>query len=123
MRLHQIAQRAHDLDRAAEFYVTHFDAQVMAKFEPPGLLFLRLDGARLLLDRNAPSALIYLQVADVRTEAERLRGAGVAIESGPLLQHTDEAGTFGPVGWEEWMAFVRDSEGNLLGLASRHAPT
>jgi hypothetical protein len=29
---------------------------------------------------------------------------------------TDEAGTFGPAGAEVWMAFFRDSEGNLVGL-------
>jgi methylmalonyl-CoA/ethylmalonyl-CoA epimerase len=29
---------------------------------------------------------------------------------------------FGPAGWQEWMAFIKDSEGNLVGLASRHAP-
>ncbi|MGH9009771.1 MAG: VOC family protein [Acidimicrobiia bacterium] len=29
---------------------------------------------------------------------------------------------FGPPGGEEWMAFFRDSEGNLVGLSSRQAP-
>ena len=28
----------------------------------------------------------------------------------------------GPAGTDEWMAFVRDSEGNLVGLVS-HSPT
>jgi hypothetical protein len=32
---------------------------------------------------------------------------------------TDEGGVFGPPGGEEWMAFFRDSEGNLVGLSSR----
>ena len=31
----------------------------------------------------------------------------------------DDEGTFGPRGTEEWMAFFRDSEGNLLGLVER----
>jgi methylmalonyl-CoA/ethylmalonyl-CoA epimerase len=46
----------------------------------------------------------------------------VAVESGPHLIHTDADGAFGPAGWQEWMAFIRDTEGNLVGLASRHAP-
>ena len=36
--------------------------------------------------------------------------------------NTDTDGFFGEAGFQEWMAFVRDSEGNLVGLASRHAP-
>jgi methylmalonyl-CoA/ethylmalonyl-CoA epimerase len=38
------------------------------------------------------------------------------------LIHTDDDGAFGPAGAEEWMGFFRDSEGNLVGVASRHAP-
>ena len=70
----------------------------------------------------APSALVYLRADDVRASADRLRNAGVTIDTEPHLIHTDADGVFGEPGWEEWMAFVRDSEGNLVGLASRHAP-
>lgn len=122
MELHQVAQHVEDLDRAADFYVQHLGAELLATFDPPGLVFLRLGTARLLLDRAAPSALLYFRVPDVRTEVERLRAAGVPIDTEPHLLHTDETGTFGPAGWQEWMAFVRDSEGNLVGLASQHAP-
>jgi methylmalonyl-CoA/ethylmalonyl-CoA epimerase len=122
VELHQIAQHADDLDRATAFYVELFGGESIARFDPPGLSFLRLGDARLLLDRAAPRALIYLRVADVRTEVERLRSAGVTVDTEPHLLHTDEDGTFGPAGWQEWMAFVRDSEGNLVGLASRHEP-
>jgi methylmalonyl-CoA/ethylmalonyl-CoA epimerase len=52
---------------------------------------------------------------------EKLRAGGVAIDTEPHLIHTDADGLFGEPGWEEWMAFLRDSEGNLVGLASRHA--
>ena len=30
---------------------------------------------------------------------------------------------FGPAGADEWMAFITDSEGNLVGLASQNPPT
>jgi methylmalonyl-CoA/ethylmalonyl-CoA epimerase len=122
MELHQVAQHADDLDRAVAFYATHLDAELLARFEPPGLAFLRLGSARLLLDGGAPSALIYLRVPDVRLSVERLRGDGVTVESEPHQIHADADGAFGDPGWEEWMAFIRDSEGNLVGLASRHAP-
>ena len=122
IELHQVAQRAKDLDRAVEFYTTVLGGELIARFEPPGLAFIRLGSARLLLEQAAPSALIYLRVDDVRVAAESLRAAGVTIDTEPHLIHADADGTFGEPGWEEWMAFVRDSEGNLVGLASRHAP-
>jgi methylmalonyl-CoA/ethylmalonyl-CoA epimerase len=122
VELHQVAQHADDLDRAVAFYTDVLGCELIARFDPPGLAFLRLGGARLLLDNAAPSALIYLRVDDVRAAAGRLRGAGVTIDTEPHLIYTDDDGTFGEPGWEEWMAFVRDSEGNLVGLASQHAP-
>ena len=122
IELHQIAQRAHDLDRAAEFYTKLLGGELIAKFDPPGLVFVRLGSTRLLLDQNAPSALIYLRVPDVRESVDQLRRSGVMIDSEPHRIHVDSDGTFGEKGWEEWMAFIRDSEDNLVGLASRHAP-
>ena len=41
--------------------------------------------------------------------------------TGPADQTLDDS-RLGPAGTEEWMAFVRDSEDNLVGLVSRHAP-
>ena len=122
VELHQVAQHADDLDRAVAFYTDVLGCELIARFDPPGLAFLRLGGVRLLLDNAAPSALIYLRVDDVRAAADRLRAACVTIDTEPHLIYTDADGTFGEPGWEEWMAFVRDSEGNLVGLASRHAP-
>jgi methylmalonyl-CoA/ethylmalonyl-CoA epimerase len=122
VELHQVAQHADDLDRAVGFYAGVLGCEVIARFDPPGLAFLRLGQVRLLLERNAPSALIYLRVDDVRATAEALTASGVALESGPHLIHTDADGVFGPAGWQEWMAFIRDTEGNLIGLTSRHAP-
>ena len=89
---------------------------VSARFDPPGIAFFFLDGTRLLLDRNAAPSLIYLEVDDVEFTADELRKRGVEIESGPhvIFQHTD--GTLGPVGTDARMAFIRDSEGNTVGL-------
>lgn len=116
----QVAQHADDLDRAADFYVEILGGTLMARFEPPGLVFVNFSGTRVLLERAAQPALIYLGVADVREEAERLRALGVTIDTEPHLIFNDDEGTFGTAGEQEWMAFVRDSEGNLVGLVSRH---
>ncbi|NUO33512.1 MAG: methylmalonyl-CoA epimerase, partial [Dermatophilaceae bacterium] len=73
MALVQIAQRAEDLGRASAFYADLLGAEPLATFDPPGLVFFDLGGARLLLDVGAPSALIYLGVDDIDATVERLR--------------------------------------------------
>ncbi len=120
MRLHQVAQRVTDLARAVTFYGQLLSAEPAAVFDPPGLAFFDLEGVRLLLDRAAPSALIYRAVHDVRPAVRRLRDDGVVIRTPPHVIFHDEEGTFGDAGMDEWMAFIEDSEGNLVGLASRH---
>ena len=123
MRIVQVAQHAEDLDRAAAFYGRLLGAAPTGRFDPPGLLFFDLDGVRLLLDRGAPPALHYLAVDDLPATVERLRADGVVVESEPhvIFTHADDA--LGPAGTAEWQAFVRDSEGNLLGLVEqRPAP-
>ncbi len=120
MELVQVAQHADDLDRAAGFYRLLLGAEPVATFDPPGLVFFRLRECRLLLDRQAPSALLYLRVDDVRERVRALREQGVVVESEPhVIFHHDDA-TLGPPGHDEWHAFVRDSEGNLVGLVSHH---
>lgn len=119
MMLHQVAQRATDLQVSAAFYSRLLGAGPIATFDPPGLVFFALDGAtRLLLDRAAPGALIYLRVDDVRTRTEELRAEGVEIAGEPHVIFDDTEGTFGEPA-AEWMAFVKDPDGNLVGLASR----
>src|SRR6476620_238984 len=115
MTIAQVAQHADDLDGAAVFYTNLLGVEPAARFDPPGLLFFALGGVRLLLDKAAPSALVYFQVSDVRTEINRLRSSGVEIESEPhvIFHHDDDS--IGPAGTDEWMAFVRDSEGNVVG--------
>ncbi|MGZ4537529.1 MAG: VOC family protein [Blastococcus sp.] len=120
MDLVQVAQHADDLERASAFYELLLGEQPIARFDPPGLVFFRLGASRLLLDRAAPPALLYLKVDDVHTRVEELRGAGVAVDTEPhmIFRHDDD--TLGPAGHEEWQAFVRDSENNMVGLVSHH---
>jgi len=119
MRLVQVAQHASNLRRAAEFYSALLGTEARALFDPPGLLFFDLDGVRLLLEAGAPSSLLYLSVPDVRISVEELRDRGVEIVAEPhvIFSHTDDH--LGPAGTDEWMAFIRDSEGNTVGLVSQ----
>ncbi len=96
-------------------------ADLITRFDPPGLAFFRLGEVRLLLDAAVPSALLYLRVDDVRTAVERLRAAGVEVDTEPHQIFVDEDGIFGEAGVAEGMVLIRDSEGNLVGLASRQA--
>ena len=121
MRLAQVAQRAVDLDRAGAFYTALLEIEPVARFDPPGLLFFDLDGIRLLLDRNAPSSLIYLHVANVHETLERLDGvARVVSHPHVIFRHDDDR--LGPEGHDEWQAFIEDSEGNTVGLIAFQRP-
>ena len=122
MRLVQVGLHAEDLDRAATFYGRLLGAEPTARFDPPGLLFFDLAGTRLLLDRNAPSALLYLQVDDVHATIDALRH-DVRIVSEPHAIFTHEDDRLGPPGHEEWQAFIEDSEGNTVGLVGFVRPS
>jgi methylmalonyl-CoA/ethylmalonyl-CoA epimerase len=115
----QVGLRAEDLDRARRCWETLLQRPALATFDPPGLLFFDLDGVRLLLDRGLPPGTVYLRVDDVDAAVERAREAGAVLESPPhaIFRHEDD--TLGPVGTTEWHAFVRDPDGNLVGLVEQ----
>ena len=119
MELVQVAQRAEDLARASAFYADLLGAPPTATYDPPGLVFFDLGGTRLLLDRLAPSALLYLRVDDIEAVVARLRASGVEVQSDPHVIFGHEDDTLGPAGTDEWQAFVRDSEGNTVGLVEQ----
>lgn len=121
-RIHQVALRANDLDASVAFYRDVLGATFVARFDPPGLAFFDCDGVRLMLDRNAAQGTVYFHVQDVDAAAGELADRGVVLDFGPALIHRDDAGTFGPAGDEEWMAFFKDPAGNTLALAVRKSP-
>ncbi len=117
MRLVQVGLHADDLDRAADFYTVLLESPPTARFDPPGLLFFDLEGVRLLLDRNAPASLLYLHVENVHETLERLDGlADIVAHPHVIFAHTDDK--LGPSGHDEWQAFIKDSEGNTVGLVA-----
>ncbi|WP_029136369.1 VOC family protein [Nakamurella lactea] len=119
MVLIQVAQRAADLQRAALFYGDLLGTAPAAVYDPPGLLFFDLGNVRLLLENNAPPALVYLGVDDIDATIERLRSQGVPIVSEPQVIFRHEDAALGPAGTDEWHAFITDSEGNTVGLVEQ----
>jgi len=120
VRLIQVAQRAEDLERATRWYADLLGAEPSATYDPPGLVFFDLDGVRLLIERGAPGAVLYLEVDSIDAAFARLADAGNPVEGGEphvIFSHGDS--TLGPAGTDEWQAFVHDSEGNLVGLVEQ----
>ena len=117
--LRQVTQRAADLDRAVAFYTDVLGLELLARFDPPGLAFFDLGGTRLLLEGGAPSAILYLATDDIEASVAALERKGIEIVERPQVIHRDDAGDFGPVGYEELMAFFADSEGNTLAYSER----
>jgi methylmalonyl-CoA/ethylmalonyl-CoA epimerase len=125
--LHQAALPCSDLARSIAFYRDALGLALIAQFSPPGLAFFALGDTRLLLEANAEhegaaSGVLYFRVADIHAATEALRARGVVIDSAPHLIHHDRDGTFGAAGEQEWMAFFRDPDGNVLALAARMQP-
>ena len=58
----------------------------------------------------------YFKVDDIHGSVTTLRGKGVGFEGEPHRIFTHPDGT------EEWMAFFKDPEGNLLSLMSQVKP-
>lgn len=115
----QVAQHADDLDRATAFYTEVLGLPLIARFGP--LVFIDLGGTRLLLEQAAPPAMIYLLVDDLQDRIDQLRTAGVDVVSEPHDIFTDTDGVFGGSWRVESQAFIRDSEGNLVGLVEHHS--
>lgn len=116
-KLHQVALSVSDLDRAITFYRAKLGAEFTMKFDPPGLAFFDLDGTRLMLDAVAEAdghaSPLYFWVDDIHSAHAELESRGVEFEEGPhLINRTDE-------GQEEWMAFFRDPDDNLLAIATQ----
>ena len=107
-----------DLDRATAFYSKLLESEVISRFEGPGFAFFDLEGVRLFLDVNAPKSAIYLEVYDVRKKIEDLKNVGIKVVGEPHVVFPDSQGIFDRPG-NEWLAFIEDSEGNIIGLMSR----
>jgi methylmalonyl-CoA/ethylmalonyl-CoA epimerase len=110
----QIAITVRELPRATAFYRDVLGLAFL--YEAPNMAFFDCDGTRLMLNRAEQpeakySSIIYYKTDDIRKTTELLLSRGVAFEAEPrmIARMPDH---------ELWMAFFRDSEGNLAGLMS-----
>lgn len=111
----QISVTARDVARAAAFYRDTLGLRHL--FDAGPLSFLECGGTRLMISRpeapefDHPSSILYLDVADIAGAHATLVSRGVAFEGEPHVVAPLAASDL-------WMAFFRDSEGNLLALHS-----
>jgi len=111
----QIAVNVKDLDRAVAFYRDVLGLRPL--FQVPKLAFFDCAGIRLMLslpetpELDHPGSVIYYRVDDIKTAHAALRDRGARFEGEPhvVARLPDH---------DLWMAFCRDSEGNLLALMS-----
>ncbi len=114
-RIHQIAQRVHDTDRAVGFYRDVLGVPLLFT-APPSLAFFDCGGVRLMLSPPSPGfdhpgSVLYFAVDDIRAAAEGLEARGVTFTTPPAKIAT-------LADREVWLAAFTDSEGNPLALMS-----
>jgi predicted enzyme related to lactoylglutathione lyase len=112
----QIAINAHDIERATAFYRDVLGMRLLFEV-PPKMSFFDCGGVRLMLSLpegeayDHPGSILYYQVDDIRATYESLKERGAEFEGEPHLiaKMPDH---------ELWMVFLKDTEGNTLGLMS-----
>ena len=110
----QIALTVTDLPRAVAFYRDVLGLPFL--FEAASMAFFDCAGVRLMLSiaetpESTYSSIIYYKTSDIHASEALLTSKGVAFESPArmIAKMPDH---------ELWMAFFRDTEGNLLALMS-----
>jgi len=111
----QIFVVVQDLKRAVNFYRDILGMKFL--FEVQNAAFFDCAGVRLMLapankpELNHTASIIYYRVLDIQKEYELLLSRGVSFEEKPhIVAKFDE--------YDLKMCFLRDSEGNILGLMS-----
>jgi methylmalonyl-CoA/ethylmalonyl-CoA epimerase len=110
----QIALTVQDMPRAVAFYRDILGLRYL--FEATGMAFFDCNGVRLMLSiaekpDSTYGSIIYYKTDDIETAAAGMQAQGVKFEAAPrmIAKMPDH---------DLWMAFLRDSEGNLLALMS-----
>ncbi len=119
-RIGQVAIPAREIARAVAFYRDTLGLRLL--FEaPPKLAFFDCGGVRLMLSEPEgdaafqPGSVLYYVVDDLQAAHETLLARGAVFAHGPqkIASMPDH---------DLWMAFLHDSEGNLVGLMSEVRP-
>ncbi len=119
----QIARRVRDVKQAEAWYrdilgLTHLYTFPSAIGD---LCFFDCGGTRLMLEKDreehgSEQNVLYFRVASINPAYDELKGRGVEFVDAPhmIFRHED--------GMEEWMAFLKDCDGQLLGIMSQVRP-
>ena len=109
----QVAIPVKDVERATRFYRDVLGLPFL--FDIPNAAFFACGSLRLMLalpespELDHPASILYYRVADIEGAHAALVARGVAFDREPhLLARMPDH--------DLWMAFLRDSEGNLLAL-------
>ena len=111
----QIAVNAKDLERAIRFYRDTLGMPLL--FQVPQMAFFDCGGVRLMVGLPSepafdhPASIIYYRVDDIRAAHRTLARRGATFTSPPhfVAKLPDH---------DLWLAFLQDSEGNVLALMS-----
>lgn len=117
----QVSLLIRDVARAVDFYRDTLGLRHLFTFGD--MTFFDVQGLRLYLhevpdDEWKPGSVVYFLVDDIGATHRRLEARGVKTTGMPHVVYTDESS-----GTQEWMAFFEDTEGNVLALLARVAPT
>ena len=112
--LGQVALKVEELPRAIAFYRDVLGLPFL--FETNGMAFFDCGGTRLLLGEpegheDHATSILYYRVTDIQDEHTRLAAAGVEFAEDPRVVAELGHATL-------WLAFFRDSEGNMAALMS-----
>ena len=117
-RIGQISVLVQDVERATAFYRDVLGLRFLFS-APPGLAFFDCGGVRLMLSRpegeSGGTSVLYYLVPDIRAAYDALAARGVTFVDEPhLIARMPDH--------DLWMVFLRDSEGNTVGLMSEVRP-
>lgn len=118
--LQQVSVNVHDLPRAVAFYKETLGVRHLFDAGPRMSFFACEMGVRLMLaipekpEFDHKSSILYFKVEDIQAAYADLKGRGVAFREPPSVVARLP-------GWEVWMAFFDDSEGNLLAITTEKA--
>ncbi len=118
--LQQVSVTVHDLPRAVAFYKEKLGVRHLFDGGPRLSFFACEMGVRLMLavpekpEFDHKSSILYFKVDDIEAAHRELAARGVAFRDAPHVVARLP-------GWEVWMAFFDDSEGNLLAITTERA--
>jgi methylmalonyl-CoA/ethylmalonyl-CoA epimerase len=111
--IQQIAIPAHDAERAIAFYRDTLGLKFL--FAAPNMAFFECGGVRLYIDANKGAiepggySRIYLRSDDIAGDVARLTKSGVKVHREPqIIARLPDR--------DVWLAWIHDSEDNLVGL-------